>query len=259
MLSEEKIKALMDYFDVKSVKQLEIRLGLSNGYISNLQRKGTENPGRMLVALNENGISADWFFSASETMVLDGLKKQPNDIKLFTNRLKNQPIPPLPGTPAGGTIEASGRRPPGVPLVYEGDRELGDGIVIPLLENAASAGYGAELGEDDVPARYVRVPRYLARYPHLASLPVKGDSMEPTLHDGDLVVCDGGGWDGDGIYVLKTHDTTYLKRVQLSSGGYKVISDNRMYESFTESAENLSIVGRVRAILVIVPGRRGGV
>jgi len=165
----------------------------------------------------------------------------------------------LPDTAAGGTIETQRQNPPGVPLIYEGDSELNDGIVIPLLENAASAGYGEGLDEDDVPARYVQVPRYLSKYPHLASLPVKGDSMEPTLHDGDLVVCDGGGWDGDGIYVLKTYDTAYVKRVQLSTDGYKVISDNKMYDSFTESVEKLSIVGKVRAILVIVPGRRGGV
>jgi phage repressor protein C with HTH and peptisase S24 domain len=166
---------------------------------------------------------------------------------------------PLSDTPSGDTIETIQRKSPGVPLVYEGDSELEGGIVIPLLENAASAEYGANLDNEDVPARYVRVPQFLAKYPHLASLPVKGDSMEPTLHDGDLVVCDGGGWDGDGIYVLKTFETAYIKRVQLTSKGYEVISDNKMYQSFTESVETLSIVGKVRAILVIVPGRRGGV
>jgi phage repressor protein C with HTH and peptisase S24 domain len=82
--------------------------------------------------------------------------------------------------------------------------------------------------------------------------------MEPTLHDGDLAVCDGGGWDGDGIYVLKTFETLYVKRVQLGPSGYRVISDNKMYESFIESVESLSVVGKVRAIVVIVPGRRGG-
>jgi phage repressor protein C with HTH and peptisase S24 domain len=99
----------------------------------------------------------------------------------------------------------------------------------------------------------------MAKYPRLASLPVKGDSMEPALHGGDLATCGGGGWDGDGIYVLKTFETAYVKRVQITSQGYEVISDNKMYKSITESAESLSIVGKVRAILVIVPGRRGGV
>ena len=164
---------------------------------------------------------------------------------------------PLPDAADSGKIETPGRQPPAVPLVYEGDSGLSDGIIIPLLENVASAWYGAGLGEDDTPIRYVQVPRFLAKYPHLTSLPVKGDSMEPTLYDGDLVICDGGGWDG--IYVLKTFETAYLKRVQISSKGYEVISDNKMYQSFTESVENLSILGKVRAILVVVPGRRGGV
>jgi phage repressor protein C with HTH and peptisase S24 domain len=149
--------------------------------------------------------------------------------------------------------------PGGIPLVFEGDKELADGIVIPLLENAASAGYGAGLEDDDIPARYIRVPRFPARYPHLASLPVKGDSMEPTLHDGDLVVCDGGGWDGDGTYVLKTFDSAYIKRVLLTPQGYQIISDNKLYPSYAGSREEMSIMGKVRAVLAMVPGRRGGI
>jgi hypothetical protein len=31
-----------------------------------------------------------------------------------------------------------------------------------------------------------------------------------------------------------------------------------MYRSFTEGVEEVSIVGKVRAILAMVPGRRGG-
>ena len=250
MFSDEKIQALLTHFHVKSVKQLELRLGLSNGYISNLQKKGTENPGRMLVALNENGISTDWFFSANDAMVLDGLKKQPFGEKDLHKKVEKT-------TSLSST--SFHRTPSGVPLVYEEAEGIDDGIAIPLLENAASAGYGAGLDGNDTPARYVRVPQHLSKYLHLASLPVKGDSMEPTLSDGDLVVCDGGGWDGDGIYVLKTHDTAYVKRVQMTSQGYEVISDNKMYKSITESVESLSIVGKVRAILVIVPGRRGGI
>ena len=293
-------------------------MGLSNGYLLNIEKNKVDNPSKLLIALASKGISIDWFLkgigpiitvSSSDSLesltreelnspatkyLKDYIEKNPELIKIQieeaeraikiyndflkgnepenslnsdlsidhrlavekpTNRLNST----LPDTAAGGTIETRGQNPPGVPLIYAGDSGLNDGIVIPLLENAASAGYGEELDDDDVPARYVQVPRYLSKYPHLASLPVKGDSMEPTLHDGDLVVCDGGGWDGDGIYVLKTYDTAYVKRVQLSTDGYKVISDNKMYDSFTESVEKLSIVGKVRAILLIVLGRRGGV
>jgi phage repressor protein C with HTH and peptisase S24 domain len=285
MFSEEKTKKLMDHFGVKSIKQLEIRLGLSNGYISNLQRKGTENPGRMLVALNENGISADWFFSVSDQMVLGGLKKQPVSGAPLQQRVKKTTFFSLPNGGNGATIEAAPETggAPGstsaagkgtmkadvvrtdmrggeIPLIYPGDERLKQGIIIPYLEDQkVSAGYGAELEEEEWPSRYFRVPAYLGRYPDLATLPVKGDSMDPTLHDGDLVVCDGGGWDGDGIYVIKTSDEAFIKRVVSTSQGYQVISDNKTYPSYGESKQDVTIVGKVRAALIAIPGRRGGI
>ena len=235
-------------------------LGLRPGIISDIKSGKSKNPGSdiTLLLINKLGVNPEWLDAETPPVfiTLNKLKKQPLDEKSLHEKVENATLPKAGNS---STIESTQRRPPGVPLVYEGDPGLEGGIVIPLLENAASAGYGADLDDEDVPARYVRVPKFLAKYPHLASLPVKGDSMEPTLHDGDLVVCDGGGWDGDGIYVLKTFETAYVKRVQLTSKGYEVISDNKMYQSFTESVETLTIVGKVRAILVIVPGRRGGV
>ncbi|MDR2663659.1 MAG: S24 family peptidase [Treponema sp.] len=147
-----------------------------------------------------------------------------------------------------------------IPLIYPGDERLKQGIIIPYLEDQkVSAGYGAELEEEDRPSRYFRVPSYLGRYPDLAMLPIKGDSMDPTLHDGDLVVCDGGGWDGDGIYVIKTSDEAFIKRVVSTSQGYQVISDNKTYPSYGESKRDITIVGKVRAALIAIPGRRGGI
>jgi phage repressor protein C with HTH and peptisase S24 domain len=147
-----------------------------------------------------------------------------------------------------------------IPIIYAGDDRLRKGIVIPFLEDQAiSAGPGADLDEGDNPSQYLRVPEYLARYPDLAMLPVRGDSMDPTLHDGDLVVCDGGGWDGDGIYVIKTTEKSFVKRVVSTSKGYQVISDNKMYPSYSESSEDMTIVGKVRAAVIMMPGRRGGI
>jgi len=249
MENEKKIELLRQHFKTTNAG-LEKIFGLSNGYISNIENNEVDNPGKLLVALSSQGISTDWFLKGEGPVVIESLGKnsrltsKPNDAKFLHKQ-------------ADKSTSKNGL--PGIPLVYEGAEGLEDGIVIPLLENAVSAGYGSGVDDNDTPVRYIQVPHHLSKYPHLAGLPVKGDSMEPTLHDGDLVVCDGGGWDGDGIYVLKTHDTSYVKRVQMTSQGYEVISDNRMYKSITERAESLTIVGKVRAILVIVPGRRGGV
>jgi phage repressor protein C with HTH and peptisase S24 domain len=74
-----------------------------------------------------------------------------------------------------------------------------------------------------------------------------------------MVVCDGGGWDGDGIYVIKTSDKTFVKRVVFTPGGYQIISDNKLYPSYGANDENLAIVGKVRAAMIMMSGRRGGI
>jgi hypothetical protein len=50
-----------------------------------------------------------------------------------------------------------------------------------------------------------------------------------------------------------------VKRVVFTSKGYQVISDNKMYPSYSESGEELTIVGKVRAAVISIPGRRGGI
>lgn len=42
---------------------LEKKLLLSNGYISNIEKNGTDNPGKLLIALSKIGISTDWFLT----------------------------------------------------------------------------------------------------------------------------------------------------------------------------------------------------
>jgi transcriptional regulator with XRE-family HTH domain len=46
-----------------TVVSVEKYLGLSNGYINNLIKQKAENPGRLLLALSEKGISTDWFLT----------------------------------------------------------------------------------------------------------------------------------------------------------------------------------------------------
>jgi phage repressor protein C with HTH and peptisase S24 domain len=217
---------------------------------------GTTVPAELLSRIvSKFGVSEEWFLSdmgpvfkskEQETLLIGEKNNQEKAMFLAS--------PPLPDTPSGGTPE-KGRR--GIPLVFESDKEFEDGIVIPVLgDNPVSAGHGEGVGDGELPTRYIHAPRELAKYPHLMSLPVRGDSMAPTLSDGDMVVCDGGGWDGDGIYVIKTTDETFVKRVQHTPQGYRVVSDNKLYESYTGSAEDVAIVGRVRAMVVMVPGRR---
>ena len=80
----------------------------------------------------------------------------------------------------------------------------------------------------------------------------KGDSMQGTINHGDVVFVDSSveRFDGDGIYVLAMPAGLRIKRLQgLSTGGLRIISDNKAYETETVSGAELGsirICGRVK-------------
>jgi len=78
-----------------------------------------------------------------------------------------------------------------------------------------------------------------------------GDSMEPTLRAGDLLLIDrsDAGVKQDAIYAFATNGELRVKRMQLKIDGKVVVkSDNPQYEAETltaEQAASLRVVGRV--------------
>jgi len=77
---------------------------------------------------------------------------------------------------------------------------------------------------------------------------VSGDSMDPTLLNGDLVLIDRGRKYFEpqgGIYAIALDDTIMIKRVQLVGDCVKVISDNKMYDPFEVKADQVKINGKV--------------
>lgn len=119
------------------------------------------------------------------------------------------------------------------------------GRFIPFLDQKASAGSGKELLDVDSCDRFICIPDSAARE-DMYAIKVEGDSMYPTLKNGDVVVCEVAGWHGDGIYVIKTHEFSFVKRVILQPDGYQVISDNALYPPYQVSPnEDTFIVGKV--------------
>lgn len=125
-------------------------------------------------------------------------------------------------------------------------------FLIPLLDQRLSAGYGSDLPDTDEPVSMIPVPDYLRPYKKdLAALYVDGDSMEPTLYRGDLVVCDSYGWSGEGIYALQMNGNGYVKRLSSRPGKLMIISDNKQYQTIEEPIESeaVKIIGRVRCVV----------
>ena len=81
---------------------------------------------------------------------------------------------------------------------------------------------------------------------------VRGDSMEPTLFDDDIIIFDNFGYDGtDGIYAINYKGAGFVKRLQRDKDCVKIISDNKIYEPMFENgeSEDFRIVGKVRYVL----------
>ena len=146
-----------------------------------------------------------------------------------------QEVSPLAPAPSMATYRGGGLR--------ELQETLTEKLV-PFLTQMVSAGPGEELLEYEDSCGLICLPEAAVKG-ELRALRVKGDSMEPTLRPGDIVVCDQNGWQGDGVYVIRDQDSAYVKRVRRVREGLEVISDNTAYKPWQCPSEELVLVGRV--------------
>jgi phage repressor protein C with HTH and peptisase S24 domain len=83
---------------------------------------------------------------------------------------------------------------------------------------------------------------------NIDAINVLGDSMEPTLHDGDIIFINRTLKDisKSGIFAISTEIGLFVKRVlQKSDGSIDLISDNSMYSVETVHSENIEVIGKV--------------
>lgn len=128
-------------------------------------------------------------------------------------------------------------------------------VMVPVLDIAASAGpgtyvdYEVQIAQMSLPRDYLR--SLTSTSPgQLAIISVKGDSMEPTLRDGDIVLVDGAktSHSFDGLFVLEIDGTLHVKRLARSGkqGTVRVLSDNQLYPPVEYGAEDVRVIGKVR-------------
>jgi hypothetical protein len=152
----------------------------------------------------------------------------------------------------GGPEEGPGRAVVARPgLVQRAE----DYVLIPQLGVGASAGGGAEPG-DEAPlaalafqANWVRSITN-GRPDALSVISVEGDSMLPTLADGDQILVDTGDHERlrDGIYVLRTDDALLVKRLSVNPATRRLTirSDNDAYPSWDDcDPAAVNVIGRV--------------
>ncbi|GGY47755.1 hypothetical protein GCM10011297_20740 [Bacterioplanes sanyensis] len=129
-----------------------------------------------------------------------------------------------------------------------------DLVYAPVLDVQASAGFGASGFSEELEQQFVLDRQWLNQTLRVSSdrlffIYVSGDSMLPTLEDGDMILVDPAQqqFQNNGIYALSHADGLMTKRLQRQGSAIQVISDNASYPSWTLNTEDeqVQIVGRV--------------
>ena len=130
-------------------------------------------------------------------------------------------------------------------------------VAIPILDVSASAGPGAVPVAETSTAAMEFDSRWLKRLTFsspekLSIIRVRGDSMSPTICDGDEVLVDTGDAAErlrDGIYVLRIEETLVAKRLAIrpTDRAISILSDNAAYPPYDNLDRSaLHVIGRVR-------------
>lgn len=131
-----------------------------------------------------------------------------------------------------------------------------DAVWVPLYDVYASAGSGLDIWGEEI-EQYIPFSRIWLNQQNLHSkdlvcIKVRGDSMEPTLNNGDVILVNTKRQIGDGVFVVRIGSLLRVKRLQtLLDGSLKISSDNPIYESETlhpsEFASEFAIIGDCHA------------
>ena len=127
---------------------------------------------------------------------------------------------------------------------------------IPFYDVEVSAGYGADAYGAVHPQSYLAFRKDWLRsrglYPKdLSCVKARGDSMEPTINNGDTLLVDASrNMPRDGyIYVIRSADTLWVKRIQKHiDNSLLLISDNGTYPPMTlrsDQHHDIQIIGQV--------------
>ncbi len=132
---------------------------------------------------------------------------------------------------------------------------VGEFVAVPRFNLGASAGPGSHVDDEAERINFGFDPAWLrmlgVRAGHVSMIRVAGDSMRPTLNDGDDILVDrsdGADRVRDGIYVLRMDDMLIVKRLAPHPATRRctIRSDNQAYADLADCDPNeIDIIGRV--------------
>lgn len=185
---------------------------------------GPSEPGSEAIAgMSRAGINANWLLTGEGVMLLSDAQARP-------------------APPAQHVVEECAQ--PGY-------------MAVPVYDVRAAAGAGAMVEAEEVvdflhfKQEWIRAELH-AQPADLSLIYVDGESMEPMLRPGDVILINRSDQavTREGIYVLRMDGALLVKRLQRKPGGViKVSSDNPAYDPFEvkpdQAMSDFAVIGRV--------------
>lgn len=199
-------------------------------------------------------------------MVLDRLIAENNEDYASLSKLVGRNAAYIQQYIKRGSPKALGERERGILARYFGvdesllgapklrSKRRGGFRLVPKLAIEASAGSGALTDNEALAGQVGFDEKWLKKMgcepSQLSLIRVMGDSMAPTLNDGDDIMVDRGAANRplrDGIYVIRMDDVLMVKRLARGPAGkVSVLSDNAAYPNWSDvDGVEVTIVGRV--------------
>lgn len=209
-----------------SQKAFGERFGIAQQTYANYETGKVAVPDAFKQQLADMGINLHWLITGEGSMQLtEGTITEPG-----------------PGYPTRAA------QPKGLAIITA---EL-DSVPIPLICQKLSAGIGQMWNEDAFTDDIIAIPtKMLKRFGgyKLGGAEVRGDSMQPTISNGDLVIFAAQMISGNGVYALSIDGEVYVKRLEFDpfENTVNVISDNEKYlpRLLPRDNDRIQILGKV--------------
>lgn len=125
---------------------------------------------------------------------------------------------------------------------------------IRLIEKINASCGGGGFCDEEAEAKYIYIDKNSAaklgiiNSKDIEAIHAVGDSMSPTIKEDSTVLVDRAKnmLNSSGVYVINTVSGLFIKRLSINpNGGVDLISDNKIYDTITMPAEEVTIVGKV--------------
>jgi len=240
----ETLDRLLQGAGLRRDSQLAELLGVSPQAVSQARRKGRIPDGWVLKVAAQYGLSTDWIF--------------------FGKAPGNVPAEAAPAAKADAKADAQRaetdmRRSRGRSFFGEvpaGSDDSIDVVMVPLVGARLAAGRGSLETGGEVQSYFSFRTDWLCRKgdpDKMVLMKVCGDSMEPDIRHGDMVLVDQSKTQiyGHAIYAMGINEEIYVKQVETLPGGTLVLrSRNPEYEPIRvdlhgDLADSVRVIGRV--------------